>query len=95
MAELKEMESDNPFLVNGGLSGLRFFHFFDHRVGELRRPRFAADIFRERLRMAIYLFQRISNLQRCVELAQMTQHQQSGSQQCGWVRKILSRNVRS
>jgi hypothetical protein len=40
MAECKKQENENNFLANGSGRGLRFVHFFDHRIGELQRARF-------------------------------------------------------
>ena len=65
------------FLKSGGGRRLRLFHFFDHRIRELRRAGFTANILRQLLAMPVDLLQRIADLQRGVELAQVPQHEQS------------------
>src|ERR1700722_6093680 len=74
---------------------LLFFHFLDHRVGELRGSGLAANVAGQLLAMAVDFFEGIANLSGGLELAEMAQHEQRRSQQGGWIGEIFSRDIGS
>src|SRR5262245_56536391 len=70
-------------------SSLYIFHLFDHRISELRSSGLAANVASEFLSMAIDAFKRIADLCRSVMFSEVTNHQQSRTQQGSRIGQVL------
>src|ERR1700691_3869547 len=78
-----------------GRRGLLGFDRLNNRVGEFRGAGGAAYVAGEFAAVSVNLVDGVANFQGCVVLAEMAQHQQSGSQYGGGIGDVLSGDVGS